>query len=209
MRFVAILEALSAVMLMLQRGIQLSPHINRSWCCHGRERCVPSCHALQGLDAAICVALALQQPLPRVCDLLTLAMQITQGAGAYLLRLQSNPLRLSQPVRRPIQAISARKQLLALLELGICVGVVRVARAKELAAIVGVRLELALGRVEVLLEVAEARVELGLEVGGDVGLFEAHLANLCHNQHCRPSQRALLSFLIPALLPPPTPFLLC
>ena len=33
-------------------------------------------------------------------------------------------------------------------------------------------------RVEVVFEVAEARVVFRFEVGGDVGLFEAHLADL-------------------------------
>lgn len=94
-------------------------------------------------------------------------------------------MRLAQPVRRPVEAIGAGEQLLALLKLRVGVGIVGIAAAEELAAVVGVCLELALGCVEVLLKVAEARVGFGLEVGRDVGLLEAHLPNLPNRQYSR------------------------
>jgi len=67
----------------------------------------PSCHAPQRLDAPIRVALALEQHLARVGDLLALAVQIAQRAGANLLRLERNTLRLAQPPRRPVQPVGA------------------------------------------------------------------------------------------------------
>lgn len=145
----------------------------------GRQEDLPSCHSPERLDASIRVALALEQTLPRVGDLLTLPMQVAQRAGANLLRLECDALRLAQAARGPVEAVGAREELLSLLELGVgALGVVRIAVAKELAAVVCVRLELALGGVDIVLEVAEAGVVLGLEVGGDVGLLEAHLAHL-------------------------------
>jgi hypothetical protein len=57
-------------------------------------------------------------------------------------------------------------------------GVIGVAAAEELAAVGRVGFEFALGGVQVVLEVAKARVVFALEVCGDVGLFEAHLADL-------------------------------
>jgi hypothetical protein len=73
MRFVAMLQLVSQCTCMCQRGIHLSLYINRSE--HPRNyRYVPSCHAPQRLDASVRVALALQQPLSCVGDLLMLAM---------------------------------------------------------------------------------------------------------------------------------------
>jgi hypothetical protein len=188
------------------------------------QDCLPSCHSFQRLDAAVRVAFAVQQALVCVRDLLALPTQVAQRACAYLLRLQRDPLRLTQPARGPVEAVGAGQQLLALLELRICVGIVRVSRAKQLAAVVGVRLELALGRVEVLLEVAEARIEFGLQVGGNIGLFQAHLANLLYRQYARvyrvrasamrrtsssASSSALSALLIAALRGSPVVSLIC
>lgn len=94
-------------------------------------------------------------------NLLPLPMQITQRARTNLLRLQRNPLALPQPPRASSEPLSAGKQLLALLELVICGGVVCVAGPEERAAVIGERCEFAFGTVDVSLEVAVARVDFG------------------------------------------------
>ena len=125
--------------------------------------CLPSRHPPQRLDTPVGIALGLQQPLPRVFNRLPLAMQITQGPRANLLRLQRYPLALSQAVRTPVQAVGARKQLLALLELRIALlWIVGVAAPEQLGFVVGVLLQLALCGVKVGLEIAELGVEFAL-----------------------------------------------
>jgi len=112
-------------------------------------------------------------------DLLPLPVQVAQRTCTNLLRLKRHTLRRGESPGRPLQPIGACEQLLTLLELGICVGIIGVAVAEEFTAVVGVGFEFSLGAVEVVFEVAEARVVLGFEVCGEVGLFETHLANLC------------------------------
>lgn len=101
---------------------------------------VPSRHAPQRLDTPIRVALALEQALPCVGDLLALPMQVAQGIGANLLRLERNALALPQSAAGPVQTIGARQQLLALFELGVTAfGVISVAGTEEFGAVRRVR----------------------------------------------------------------------
>ena len=102
---------------------------------------VPSRHAPQRLDTPICVALALEQALPCIGNLLALPMQVAQGIGANLLRLERNALALPQPAAGPVQTIGARQQLLAMFELGVTAfGVIGVAGTEEFGAVRRVRL---------------------------------------------------------------------
>ena len=97
---------------------------------------IPSRHSPQRLNTPISITLTLQQPLPRIRNLLPLPMQIAQCTRANLLRLERDALALSQPPTRPVQAIGAREELLALLELRIAAfGVVGVAVAEELGLV--------------------------------------------------------------------------
>lgn len=59
---------------------------------------IPSRHAPQRLDTSVRVALALQQPLPRVGNLFSLPVQVAKGASADLLRLERDALTLPQSV---------------------------------------------------------------------------------------------------------------
>src|SRR5690242_2936681 len=94
----------------------------------------PSRHAAQRLDTPIGVALRLEQGAPCVFNRLALAVQVAQGAGANLLRLEGYPLALAQTVGAAVQAVGAGEELLALLELGIAamLRVVGVAAAEQL-----------------------------------------------------------------------------
>ena len=97
---------------------------------------IPSRHTPQRLDTPISITLTLQQPLPRIRNLLPLPMKIAQCAGANLLRLERDALALPQPATRPVEAIGAGEELLALLELRIAAfGVVGVAVTEKLGLV--------------------------------------------------------------------------
>jgi len=68
---------------------------------------IPSRHSPQRLNTPISITLTLQQPLPRIRNLLPLPMQIAQCTRANLLRLERDALALPQPSARPVQAIGA------------------------------------------------------------------------------------------------------
>ncbi|TQW06607.1 hypothetical protein IF2G_06029 [Cordyceps javanica] len=140
---------------------------------------LPTGHAPQSLDAAVDVALALHEAVMGVLDGLALAVQVGEGAGANLLRLVGEGLAGLEALGAAVEAVGAGEQLLALLEVDVggAGGVVGVAGAEEGGAVRGEVGELAAAAVDVGLVVAEALVDLAAGRRGDVGLFEAHLAD--------------------------------
>lgn len=142
---------------------------------------LPTRHPPQRLDAAIHVALALEEGLARVLDALALGVEVGEGGGADGLGLVGEGLGGAQALRGAVEAVGAGQQLLPLLELEVArarAGVVGVARAEERGAVVGEGPQLALGLVDVGLEVAQARVDLVAARRGDVLLLQTHLAEL-------------------------------
>lgn len=78
-----------------QKGDHLNPTSTDTGRRVKKGRYAPSRHAPQGLDTAVGVRLTVQQAPTRVCNLLALSVQVTQGASANLLRLQGDTLRLA------------------------------------------------------------------------------------------------------------------
>lgn len=92
---------------------QISQHL-----VHGH----PTGHGPQGPDTLVHVAIGLQQRVARVGNLLPLAPQVRQNVGANGLRLVGDPLRVADPLRRPVQRVLARQKLLSLVQSDITVG---------------------------------------------------------------------------------------
>lgn len=109
---------------------------------------------------------------------LPLDLQIRQSIPPDALGLVGRDLRVAQPLRAAIEALSAGEELLALLELVVGGGGVGVAVPEQGFAVVGEGFEFAFGAVDVGFEVAEALVDFGARDGGDVGSFDAHLIEL-------------------------------
>ena len=93
-------------------------------------------------------------------DLLSLQLQIRQRSSTNLLGLIRHPLAVSQSLGASIQSVRSREELLPLLELLVCVGVIGVAVAEEGFAVRGEFFEFALAAVDVGFEVAETLVDL-------------------------------------------------
>ena len=115
----------------------------------------------------------------RMINHMSLAMQISQRARANILRVVRQPLAIPQPLRRPVQPLRARQQLLPLLELHVPTArVVGIARAEERGTVMRQVLQAPLGGVGVSLVVAEALVYFRARGGGNVRFLEAHLVEL-------------------------------
>lgn len=111
---------------------------------------------------------------------LALAAQVGERGGANGLGLVGEALAGLEALRGAVEAVRAREELLALLELHV-VGVVRVrgvAAAKEGGAVLAQGAEAAGRLVDGGLHVAEALVCFRSGGGGDVLLLELHLAEL-------------------------------
>lgn len=137
---------------------------------------LPTRHPPQRLDAAVDVALALEEHLAGVADDLALGVQVGEGGGADGLGLVGEGLGGAEALGGAVEAVGAGEELLALLELAVRgarrgVWIIGVARAEERGAIVGERLQLPPRLVDVRLEVAEAHVHLGPALARDVLLL--------------------------------------
>ena len=135
------------------------PHHSRTTFIGGQKgESIPTRHPPQRLHTPIHIALALKNRQARMLDLLSLQLQIRQGPASNLLRLVRHPLALAQALGAAIQAVGAREELLPLLQLLVCAGVVGVAVSEQGFAVRGEVFEFALAGVDVGFEVAEALV---------------------------------------------------
>src|SRR4051794_39117814 len=72
---------------------------------------VPTSHAPQRLDAPVDIALALEQHVSRVLDLVALPVQIGQGARPDLLGVVGERLAVLEPLRRAVESVRPREEL--------------------------------------------------------------------------------------------------
>ena len=109
---------------------------------------------------------------------LPLQLQIGQCISSNIFRFVRNSLTVSQALRTSTQSICSAEQLLALLELVVRAGVVRVAISKKSGTVGGEGFERAFVGVDVRFVVSKALIYFRAGGRGDVLLFEAHLIEL-------------------------------
>ena len=134
-------------------------------------------------------------------DCLPLHLQIRQRLPPNILRLVRNPLTIPQPLRAPIQSIGPGQQLLSLLQLVVCAGVVGIVVPVRRFSVIRQAFEFPLCAIDVRFVIPESLVYLRAGGGGDVGFFEAHLIELSGVDQCVavPKIRTLWEGWVPVL----------